>query len=66
MGIAHTNFTARDLQSLGYKKVEILPYTLWEQLYEPSPDKEILQLFRGGPKPPVPRSGANKAGFVRS
>ena len=44
--IAHSDFTAEDLRANGYPKVDVLPYTLWERLYDAAPDPEILDRYR--------------------
>ena len=44
--IAHSAFAADDLRRAGYQDVEVLPYTLWERLYEALPAREILDRYR--------------------
>jgi glycosyltransferase involved in cell wall biosynthesis len=40
--IAHSHFAARDLHLAGYQNVEVLPYMLWERLYEASPTEKFV------------------------
>lgn len=45
--VAHSVFTAQDLQAAGYRSIQVVPYLLYEPLYRPAPDKEVLARFQG-------------------
>ena len=45
--VAHSAFTAQDLQAAGYRSIQVVPYLLYEPLYRPPPDKEVLARFQG-------------------
>lgn len=40
--IAHSEFAARDLHLADFQNVEVLPYTLWERLYDTTPDRKVV------------------------
>jgi glycosyltransferase involved in cell wall biosynthesis len=44
--VAHSHFSAGDLHRAGYGNVEVIPYAIWEKLYETSPDQRILDLYQ--------------------
>ncbi len=44
--IAHSEFSAQDLRQAGYRRIEVLPFTLHERLYEVPPDENILLRYR--------------------
>ncbi len=46
--IAHSHFSARDLLHAGYRSVEVLPYTLFEKLYEQPAEDSVLKLYPAG------------------
>ena len=45
--VAHSAFTARELQAAGYGCIQVVPYLLYEPLYQLPPAKEILGRFQG-------------------
>ena len=45
--VAHSVFSAQDLQSAGFRRVEVVPYLLSESLWRSSPEQGILTRFQG-------------------
>lgn len=45
--VCHSHFLARELTSLGFRRVSVLPYVLNEELYMVAPDAGVLDRFRG-------------------
>ena len=45
--VAHSNYSARELESAGFRNVVVLPYVLWEALYEVEPEQSLLDQYRG-------------------
>ena len=45
--VAHSAFSAQDLQATGFRHVEVVPYLLSERLFRPLPEEKILTRFRG-------------------
>ena len=45
--VAHSAFSAQDLQAAGCRSIQVVPYLLYEPLYRPPPDKEVLARFQG-------------------
>lgn len=41
VALAHSSFSARDLQAAGFPRVEVLPYILFEPLYATEPDQSV-------------------------
>ena len=45
--VAHSEFSAQNLQAAGFRRIEVVPYLLSELLFGPLPEKKILTCFRG-------------------
>lgn len=43
---AHSNFSAEELRQVGFSKVKVIPYVVFEELYHLQPDPAVLSLCR--------------------
>jgi glycosyltransferase involved in cell wall biosynthesis len=45
LGVAHSEFSARELREVGFPNVEVLPYVLLESLYQTASNRSIIDRY---------------------